>query len=49
MMSETSNYVLSNSAEAERLRVQARVWELDKVQPITVSRSSWDVFYFASA
>lgn len=29
MTSETSNYILSNSAEAERLRVQARIWEHD--------------------
>jgi 2-polyprenyl-3-methyl-5-hydroxy-6-metoxy-1,4-benzoquinol methylase len=29
MASETSDYVLSNSAEAERLRVQARIWEPD--------------------
>jgi ubiquinone/menaquinone biosynthesis C-methylase UbiE len=29
MSAQTTNYILSNSAEAERLRVQARVWESD--------------------
>ncbi len=29
MSTQTSDYVLSNSAEAERLRVQARVWKAD--------------------
>jgi SAM-dependent methyltransferase len=29
MSTETSDYVLSNIAEAERLRVQARIWEPD--------------------
>jgi len=29
MTKETSNYILSNAAEAERLRVQARIWEQD--------------------
>jgi hypothetical protein len=29
MTSEASDYVLSNTAEAERLRVQARAWEPD--------------------
>jgi ubiquinone/menaquinone biosynthesis C-methylase UbiE len=29
MNAKTSDYVLSNSAEVERLRVQARVWEAD--------------------
>jgi SAM-dependent methyltransferase len=29
MRAQTSDYILSNNAEAERLRVQARVWEAD--------------------
>jgi ubiquinone/menaquinone biosynthesis C-methylase UbiE len=29
MSAKTSDYVLSNTAEAERLRVQARIWEQD--------------------